>query len=187
MNKYLLLSLFIITQTASAEISEHLEYTYYTAEMAASRSIREALNKVTPIRQDNRQFHGNTKWYVKWNYRWFEQRDGRCKITKVATDLTATITLPKLTGATEQQAKVFDTFIVALRQHELGHYDIGKKVAEVIDKGILALPEMSSCDLLETSANALGHQAIDEGKRQDKQYDATTEHGKTQGAWLDNQ
>jgi predicted secreted Zn-dependent protease len=186
MNKCLLLSLFIITQTASAEISEHLDYTYYSAEMDASRSMRDALNKATPILQDNRKFHGNTKWYVKWNYRWFEQRDGRCKISKVTTDLTTTITLPKLTGTTNEQAKAFDTFISALRLHELGHYDIGKKVAEAIDKGILALPEMSSCDQLESTANALGYQAIDEGKAQDLQYDATTEHGKTQGAWLDN-
>ena len=57
----------------------------------------------------------------------------------------------------------------------------------MIDSGILALPEMSSCEELEATANALGHQAIDDGKAQDKQYDATTGHGKTQGASIGNQ
>ena len=46
---------------------------------------------------------------------------------------------------------------------------------------------MSSCEELEATANALGHQAIDDGKAQDKQYDATTGHGKTQGASIGNQ
>ena len=74
MNKYLLLSLLVIAQAASAEISENIDYTYYTAEVNANSSIREALNKATPIHEDNRPFHGNTKWYVKWNYHWFKQK-----------------------------------------------------------------------------------------------------------------
>jgi predicted secreted Zn-dependent protease len=186
MNKYLLLSLLAIAQASSAEVRESIDYTYYTVEVNANSSIREALNKATPIYEDNRPFHGNTKWHIRWNYHWFKQADGRCKITNVTTDLTATVTLPKLIGATAAQAEVFDKFVSALRTHELGHYDIGKKVAAVIDSGILTLPEMSSCDELESTANALGYQAINDGKAQDKQYDATTGHGKTQGASIGN-
>jgi predicted secreted Zn-dependent protease len=185
MHKSLLLCLLIVANTASAQVSEHLDYTYYTAIADANSSLRETLNKATPILVDNRPFHGYTKWNVKWHYRWFEQADGRCKITTVTTDLTGNITLPELNGATAEQAKAFDKYVSALRVHELGHYAIGKETATVIDSGILALPEMSSCKELEATANALGYQTLDDYKAREKQYDASTNHGETQGASLD--
>jgi len=185
MHKSLLLCLLIVANTASAQVSEHLDYTYYTAQADANSSLREALNKVTPILVDNNSFHGYTKWNVKWHYRWFEQADGRCKMTTVTTDLTGNITLPELVGATAEQAAAFNRYVSALRVHELGHYDIGRKTATAIDNGILALPAMSSCKALEATANALGYQTLDDYKAREKQYDAETNHGKTQGASLD--
>jgi predicted secreted Zn-dependent protease len=185
MHKSLLLCLLIVANTASAQVSEHLDYTYYTAIADANSSLRETLNKATPILVDNRPFHGYTKWNVKWHYRWFEQADGRCKITTVTTDVTGNITLPELDGATTEQTAAFNKYVSALRVHELGHYDIGRETATVIDNGILALPQMSSCKELEATANALGYQTLDDYKAREKQYDASTNHGETQGASLD--
>lgn len=184
MRKLLLLCLLILAKTADAQVSENLVYTYYTAK-SDSDSLLETLNKASPIRVDNRSFHGYTKWNVHWNYRWFEQADGRCKITKVTTDLTANITLPELVGANAEQTEAFDKYLSALRVHELGHYDIGKQTATTIDNGILALPEMSSCKELESTANDFGYRTLEEYKAQEKQYDVATAHGKTQGAWLE--
>jgi hypothetical protein len=48
---------------------------------------------------------------------------------------------------------------------ELGHYEIGKE--------------------LESTANALGYQTLDEYRAKEKQYDTSTAHGKSQGAWLE--
>lgn len=186
MYKLLLLCLLIIAKNASAEVSENLVYSYYTADANTGGSLLKVLNKASPIRIKNRMFHGSTKWYVKWNYRWFRETDGRCRITTVTTKLTATITLPELIGATDEQTEVFDKYISALREHELGHYDISKEAAVIIDKGILALPEMSSCKELESTANALGYQTLDEYRAREKEYDVETAHGKTQGAWLEN-
>jgi predicted secreted Zn-dependent protease len=184
MRKLLLLYLLISTQTASAEVSESLDYIYYTANADASHSLLSVLNTASPIKINNRIFHGLTKWYVKWNYRWFEQPDGRCKITKVTIKYTSSIQLPELTGANSTQQQAFNNYLTALRTHELGHYDIGKQAADVIDSGIASLPEMSSCTELETAANGLGYQTLDEYRAKEKQYDANTGHGKTQGAWL---
>ena len=184
MRQLLLLCLLILAQTSSAQVSENLVYTYYSANADTGSSLLKTLNKATPIRVDNRPFHGYTTWNVKWNYRWFEQADGRCKITKVTTDLTGNIKLPELVGATDEQTAAFDKYVSALRIHELGHYSIGKETATAIDNGILALPEMSSCKELESAANDLGYRTLEEYKEQEKQYDVSTAHGKTQGAWL---
>ncbi|MCX7067297.1 MAG: DUF922 domain-containing protein [Methylococcales bacterium] len=186
MHKSPLLCLLIVANTASAQVSENLVYTYYTATADTNSSLRESLNKATPIHVDDNPFHAYTKWNVKWNYRWFEQADGRCKITTVTTDLTSKITLPELVGATAEQTAVFDRYVSALRVHELGHYDIGRKTATAIESGILALPQMSSCKELESTANALGYQTLDNYKVIEKQYDASTNHGETQGASLDS-
>ncbi len=140
MRKLLPLCLLIIAQTASAEVSESLDYIYYTANAAPDSSLLSILNKASPIKINNRTFHGLTKWYVKWNYRWFEQPDGRCKITNVTTKYTSSIKLPELAGADSAQEQAFNTYLTALRTHELGHYDIGKQAADVIDSGIASLP-----------------------------------------------
>lgn len=185
MHKSLLLCLLIAANTASAQVSEHLVYTYYTATADANSSLRETLNKATPIHIDDNPFHGYTKWNVKWHYRWIKQANGQCKITTVTTDVTGKITLPELLGATAEQIAAFNRYVSALRVHELGHYDIGRETATVIDNGILALPQMSSCKELEATANALGYQTLDDYKAREKQYDASTNHGETQGASLD--
>lgn len=184
MRKLLPLCFLIITKTVSADVSENLDYVYYTANADPNDSLLNVLNKASPIKINNHTFHGLTKWYVKWNYRWFEQPDGRCKITKVTTTYTSSIKLPELTGADSAQEQAFNNYLTALRTHELGHYDIGKQAANVIDSGIASLPEMSSCKELEATANGLGYQILDEYKIKEKQYDADTGHGKTQGAWL---
>lgn len=185
MRKLLLLCFLIIAKTASAEVSEHLDYLYYTANADPDHSLLSILDKASSIRVDNRIYHGLTKWHVKWNYRWFEKPDGGCKITRVTTKYTSTITLPELTGGDARQQELFNHYVSALRTHELGHYDIGKQAADMIDNGIASLPEMSSCKELEATANGLGYQTLDEYRDKEKQYDADTGHGKSQGAWLD--
>ena len=180
----LLFCLLIIARTASAEVSENLDYIYYTANADADRSLLKILNSASPIRKDNHTFHGYTKWHVKWNYRWFEKPDGRCKITRVTTNVSGKITLPNLVGGTSEQTELFDKYLSALKLHELGHFDIGKAAANTIDSGIRSLPEMSSCKELESTANDLGYRTLDEYKAIEKQYDTSTGHGKSQGAWL---
>ena len=79
---------------------------------------------------------------------------------------------------------VLDEYLIALRQHELGHFELAKDAAERIDAQIRTLPAMPTCKQLETAANERGNRQLEEVRRKEKQYDANTQHGKTQGAWL---
>jgi len=168
-----------------ADVTESLEYTYYNANADPSLSLLSILNSSTPIQEDGMFFHGYTYWHVKWYFRWSEKPDGRCTITSVTTELTCNIQLPKLLGATSQQKDQFDVYLSALRIHELGHCQIGKKAAATIDRKIHSLPEMSNCDDLGVTGNEIGNQTLRKSKDKVKQYDAKTEYGKSQGAWLD--
>lgn len=168
-------------------VSENLTYTYYAARnLNPSRSLKMTLNEASPIRENGEVFHGHTKWYVEWRFQWAEKPDGSCKISNVSTNVSASITLPRLDEAPSEQRQLFDNFLSALRLHELGHFNIGKGAATAVHVGILNLPEMLSCKELETAANELGNRILDEHRMQEIQYDESTSHGKTQGAWLED-
>jgi predicted secreted Zn-dependent protease len=185
MDRLFLLFLLAMARPLSAEVNESLIYTYYVANADPSRSLLSILNTSSPIRQDGQVHHAYTTWYVKWDFRWFENPDGRCRITKVTTELTGSIKLPRLVGATSMQRDHFDRYLSAVRVHELGHYGIGKEAAAAIDRKILSLPEMPSCKALETAANDLGSRTLSEYKEREVRYDASTAYGRSQGAWLD--
>lgn len=185
MRYLLILCLLLLVNQVHAKVQTELNYHYYTAYADENSTVREALNQATPITQNNHRYHGYTKWYVRWRYRWHEQPNGRCHITSVNTSITGDIQLPKLENANAEQQAIFDKYINALNQHELGHYNLGKQAGEKIDQYISELPEMQSCKILEKTANDFGYQTLDEYRAIEKQYDADTQHGKTQGAYLE--
>ena len=185
MYKHFVFVLLAMAGSLKADVDEHLKYTYYVANADPSLSLLSILDTASPIREDGRIFHAYTTWNVKWDFRWFEQPNGRCKITKVSSNLTGNIQLPRLFGASSLQKGQFNQYLSALRIHELGHYKLGKEAAADIDREILALPEKPNCRILAKTANDLANQVISEYKEKGIQYDALTDYGRSQGAWLD--
>lgn len=169
---------------AQAAVIEHTSVIRYPVNVVPPQTLKQALNAATPIRENGQVFHGHTKWWVKWNFRWHRQASGRCAITSVTTELTTTMQLPELRQASAADRERFDRFLPRLTTHEEGHRDNGRAAAAEIDRRIAQLPEMSSCELLDASANETGHRVLDEYNARDRQFDSATEHGKTQGAWL---
>lgn len=169
---------------SNAAVSERLVYTYYNAKVSSSRPLLFILNESTPHRERERVFHAYTSWSVKWKLFLTAKTDGRCRVKKVKTQFLATIDLPKLAGANPAQISQFEKYLPALREHELGHYYIGREAAEAIDNKIGSLQEMRSCAALKSIANKLAYQTSDEYKALELQYDSFTENGKLQGVEL---
>ena len=179
--------LFLACQSANATVGEQLDYEYYDVYATPNQSLLTTLNQASPIHESGHTFHGHTHWNVKWHFRWQEASShASCRIIQVQTELTAKIQLPHLLHPTAQQERQFDQYVSALRVHELGHVENGRQAALEIDQGILNLPEMENCAALESAANALGHRILRQYNDKDEQYDAATDHGKTQGASLRN-
>ena len=172
-------------RSAAAEVREQLATTEYAVTGNPSASLLQLLNAASPVREYGRTFHGYTKWYVSWRYRWNESADGSCRISSVTTRVDGHTTLPRLVGGSAEQRLRFDTYLAALRIHELGHFAIAQQAGREIDAGILALPQMHNCATLESAANDFGRRVLNQHLAREKQYDATTEHGKSQGAWLE--
>ena len=168
--------------TANADVIDKVVYSYYIVRAQPDQSIGNVLNKSSPFRHDGRVFHSQTKWDVNWHYHWFEKADGKCKMNQVSVEVNSKIILPTLVGASDEQQNRFNTYLKALQIHELGHVDFGKQAARDIDSGIIALPELANCKVLDAAANALGNQLLESYRQKEIQYDVETDHGRTQGA-----
>lgn len=181
---FLILELF--SQTAFAEVIESLDYQYYDVSIAGNQSLLITLDQTSPIKQNGKRHHGYTKWDIRWNYRWNSDENGMCRIVLSTTTIHGTILLPRLIGATEAQRSQFQGYFTALLEHEQGHYQIGKEAAKAIDEQILSLPAGSDCPSLEKAANGGAYRTLEQYKEKEREYDARTMHGRTQGAWLAN-
>ena len=169
---------------AAAVVQEHVQRPY-PVHAQPGQSLRQALHVASPIVVAGRQFHGYTRWQVRWSYRWWREASGRCTITEVTTRLSTEVQLPQLHSATPQQRAVFDRYLRALAQHEQGHAQFGRDAAHAIDQGIARLPAAADCATLERDADALGRRLLKEYVQQEEEYDRSTGHGASQGARLD--
>ena len=94
------------------------------------------------------------------------------------------MTLPRLVGGTSKQKEHFDEYLSRLREHELGHYEIGREAAHELEKEFYALPSASTCADLQSKARDQGARLLPRYEEMGDEYDRQTQHGKTQGAWL---
>ena len=180
-----LLALFLAS-SAVADVSENLKYTYYQVNARTNQPLLPQLLATSSIREEGKPYIGKTNWNIRWNFNWKTDENGVCHITGSATQLTSVIVLPKLSSTSAHQLASFDRFIIALRQHELGHYSIAAEAARRIDSDLKNLPSMSNCNALEAHANATSQRTLSRFNEMSWQYDRDTNHGKTQGAWIDD-
>lgn len=185
MKRTLLIIVWVVAHAAQAAVKEEHAQRPYAVHIQPGQTLRRALNAATPISVNGRRFYGFTHWNVRWNFRWWREASGRCRITAVTTQFTTEMQLPELYGATAAQQAKFNRFLDALLNHEQGHVQLGRDAAHAIDKGIAALPQAPDCATLERNANTLGHRLVQEYTAYQRDYDRETNHGTTQGAVTD--
>ncbi len=131
-----LVFMLVLPSVLRAEVRESFDLDTYEVDQEEGETLLQAINSESPIRECGRIFHGYTKWFIKWNFRWWEEENGSCRITEVTTSLDVAMTMPELDEATPQGAAVFKQYAASLRLHEDGHRDIAQKAAAKIDAGI---------------------------------------------------
>lgn len=157
----------------------------YTVEANDKGSLFSAINNASPIREGGEVFHAHTDTYVNWNY-WWDKRNNYCKLNRVETTVTITYTLPRLSSKTQdaEVKRIWNKYYPALIEHEEGHGQIAIDAAQVIERGLRNMSSYSSCDLLSKKANAKAQRILDKFSQKHLDYDNKTNHGKTQGAYL---
>jgi predicted secreted Zn-dependent protease len=169
---------------AHAELTEHLDYSYYEVPFYRGMSLRDLLNAASPVHGDGRTYHAHTDWHVNWHYQYRAPPGGGCAIESARTELTTTIILPAPSDPAIAHDPAFVVYLAALKVHEQGHYHIGLNTAAAIDEGILALPPQADCATLAAAANELANTQLAHARQVEDGYDRDTDHGRTQGAAL---
>lgn len=169
---------------AAADMSESVEFRYYTATQRAGETLASSVIKASPVRERGKTYMGQTAWTLKWDLNWQQQRNGKCTLGEVRTHLHAIVTLPQMALADAGDRARFEAFSSALRRHELDHVAIARDAAREIERRLQRMPPMKNCKALQTQANGLGQRLLAEARRKGIEFDKKTGHGRTQGAVL---
>ena len=178
------LCLALAAPAAFAEVHEALDYENYVATARPGHAVALALNEASPFRPNGQVFHSATAWFLDWTMRPEPTADGRCRVGEVRIDLHGRMVLPRLVGGSDKQHRIFDDYLVRLREHELGHYEIGREAARQLEKEFYALRPARNCSELQSRARNTGARLLPVYEAMGDTYDVQTQHGRTQGAWL---
>ena len=173
-----------LAPVAGAEPGVMINYDYYDIEGRTAAELREQMDRNGVLWTNGNTYDAYTGWNVKWNYR-YRVTDHECSIESVATILNVEFRLPRWIDHADGPLALkekWDEYMQALRHHEEGHKNIGVKAAAEIERSIAELEPAGNCDDLAEIANQLGRRIISEYAAKEKEYDAQTNFGETQGA-----
>ena len=123
---------------------------------------------------------------MKYQYR-SQSVGGRCAVSEVTTTMTGNITFPRWTrraGASADLGTRWDRYEAALRQHEEGHLDHGRELADRLVTELKDVPPAQSCGELDQRVRARFDTLLKQYNQKDLDYDQRTQHGRAQGAQL---
>ncbi|CAM3004837.1 Predicted secreted Zn-dependent protease [Legionella steigerwaltii] len=162
--------------------------TFYKITGTTEQELRNQLNQLGPFSTDQR-YDAKTSWYINWDYKWHYDNPSKnpCYLTEVKVTADIVTILPewenKEYGSAESQLK-WENYLVNLSKHEEGHENNGKEVAAEIDDALLRIAPMPSCEMLQSTIENTAQSILKKHNRWDINYDATTQHGRTQGAFF---
>lgn len=160
-----------------------VEHTPYTIRGSTETELRQQMNQLGPVDAYGRH-DAYTRWYVRWTYPYDRGASG-CSLGDVKVSVQVTYTLPEWKPPADASPAVvarWNRYASALQKHEDGHRDHGVGAGRAVLAALRRLGERPTCDAAGTAASAEGNRILDEFRKKDRTYDATTRHGATQGA-----
>ena len=158
--------------------------TRYDIVGVSAQELRAAMNSRRPVGQDGVPHDAVTIWNVRWQYR--STSDGRrCGVASYDISLDLEVMMPRWANEKDGPAELVQrwrTYLTALQAHENGHKKIAEQAATAVRDAIVSLGAQLNCDVLREELGRVARQAVNQSRQRDRQYDAETEHGRTQGA-----
>ncbi|HVS58157.1 MAG TPA: DUF922 domain-containing protein [Candidatus Saccharimonadales bacterium] len=130
-------------------------------------------------------YSGQTDFWMGWSYR-YAQTATACQVTDVAVGLHVTQAYPEWQPTISAQpglATQWQTFIANLKTHEQGHVSLGEQYAQTTLHDIQRM-SAPSCTALVQAVDNRTSQEVAALNAANQHYDASTNHGATQGAIL---
>ncbi|GAB3378831.1 hypothetical protein GCM10027567_21730 [Spongiibacter taiwanensis] len=170
--------LLLLAQTGLAEPEVETQFRYYPVVVHRLEGMQAAVEAASPMRRGDRVYHGFTESQVNWKW-WWIREDGRCRISRVDSQVQIVYTLPRLqTDSRNFRIRgVWSEWFWALKQHELNHGDNAIAVAREGEVQIMAIPAAVNCAEVDAEASRIAAALIEELKYRDAEYDRLTDHG----------
>ena len=170
-------------ETEAPSIHDTVEYHDITGNTEAD--LGAALKRLPYAEtSDDRSFAANTRWQLRWKFS-VESAGGGCRLVSATTDLDVQMNLPRWKAppfARPELVKRWDAFAAALRKHEDGHRDIAVAAAyEIVERAQKTQPA-SDCEAFKRRLSRIADATVREYRDKESSYDATTMHGRAQGA-----
>lgn len=128
-------------------------------------------------------YSGMARWRVSYNYS-TKKTMNDCEIDSIRTTVAGSILMPNWVdeasadpGLRRRWRRYYD----ALMRHEEGHIQHGRELALLVNARLLGLGSMP-CDEMKTRMKSEYDRVYQNLLGRDREYDARTNHGETQGA-----
>jgi len=124
-----------------------------------------------------------TDWYLSYTYRTRSASSG-CTVESVSTKLDLKVRMPRWTAPSNASADLvrrWDRYLDALRVHEAGHLQTGRDFESNFRRATSSMS--ADCAALGSAVRPRFDSLLEQARQRDRDYDAQTRHGATQGAY----
>jgi predicted secreted Zn-dependent protease len=152
----------------------------------STSEIWSQINRCSPVRSGG-VFAGDTSYQLNYVYRFGVGSDGLCRVVSAAVSIHVAQVFPTWSPANGTPSSVinaWNSFSNGLHSHENGHVSIDNSYAQQMYAAMISSQPSASCSSLQAGVNATVGSLQSKLDAANETYDASTGHGRTQGAVL---
>ncbi len=171
-----------IQNRAEPAVSE--SYEYYEIYGDCEKELRRQMTRNGTKWGDGKTYDSVTTWNVDWDYD-YKCRSGGCTADSFNSKVKVTIRYPKWVNQDKSSRALrdkWDNYMKNLVLHEHGHRDLAVKAAAGLAHAVSVLPPAPSRSELDRQIEELSNNLMAKMADDQREYDAETIHGTTQGA-----
>ncbi len=153
---------------------ENARVNYYTINGSSASELRAQLDAKGPLGYDGYRGDATTNWYIRWNWPGFGS--STCDLSKATVSNEIVVDFPRWTPPDDASPELVDKwnrFVLGLAGHEQNHVDF------VVENYLSVLDAIRSATC--KTADAVAASALEPIRQLDREYDAVTNHGETEG------
>lgn len=158
----------------------------YKVSGITTTEIDRSIYNNTPVVMGGQRYGAVTHNTFRTSYSAVTTGEGGCEVKNVSVVLDSTVVLPELVPGQHSQAVLNEwrRHLQALTAHEMQHAHNGKYTAETIAGRLFGFHAQMPCSEMKPRLDLAIDQLVNNMGAWDKRLDQTTQHGKTQGAYL---
>lgn len=160
----------------------------YAVVGATAADLERAVFALGP-RRGGRRFAAYTDWSIVWRYAASPTEGDACVgVGACVVEARAVVTLPMwrpLRATPTRLRERWARWVDALRAHEEGHVRVAAEARAAVQSAIAAVGPLPDSIALHDAVERAAADALARAHRADRDYDAATRDGATQGAGLD--